>query len=144
MTTWATRRGVHIDRASSAWLIRRFLDPDATFTFVAGPADVPAGAVPFDMRGVEFGHQGQDCTFETLLRRHDLIDPVLWRIAAVVHEADLEDDRYDAPEAAGLDVVLRGLSMVCDDDTVLRLTGPVFDGLYEYYKRSLLIGKEPA
>jgi hypothetical protein len=144
MTTWATRRGVHIDRASSAWLIRRFLDPDAAFVFVSGPADVPAGAVPFDMRGVEFGHQGQDCTFETLLRRHDLIDPVLWRIAAVVHEADLEDDRYDAPEAAGLDVVLRGLSMVCDDDTVLRLTGPVFDGLYEYYKRSLLIGKEPA
>ena len=144
MTTWATRRSVHIDRASSAWLIRRFLDPDAAFVFVSGPTDVPAGAVPFDMRGVEFGHQGQDCTFETLLRRHDLIDPVLWRIAAVVHEADLEDDRYDAPEAAGLDVVLRGLSMVCDDDTVLRLTGPVFDGLYEYYKRSLLIGKEPA
>jgi hypothetical protein len=144
MTTWATRRGVHIDRASSAWLIRRFLDPDAAFVFVAGTAEVPGDAVPFDMRGVEFGHQGQDCTFETLLRRHDLIDPVLWRIAAIVHEADLEDDRYDAPEAAGLDVVLRGLSMVCDDATVLQLTGPVFDGLYEYYKRSLLLGKDPA
>ena len=141
---WATRAGVHIDRAACAWLIRRFLDPDAAFVFVAGPADVPAGAVPFDMRGVEFGHQGQDCTFETLLRRHDLIDPVLWRIAAIVHEADLEDDRYDAPEAAGLDVVLRGLSMVRDDAAVLQLTGPVFDGLYEYYKRSLLLGKEPA
>ena len=144
MTTWATRGGVHIDRASSAWLIRRFLDPAAVFVFVAGPDDVPAGAVPFDMRGVEFGHQGQDCTFETLLRRHDLLDPVLWRIAAIIHEADLEDDRYDAPEAVGLDVVLRGLSMVRDDDTVLALTGPIFDGLYEYYKRSLLLGKEPA
>jgi hypothetical protein len=135
---------VHIDRASSAWLIRRFVDRDAVFVFVTGPEDVPVGSVPFDMRGVDFGHHGQDCTFETLLRRHDLLDPVLWRIAAIVHEADLEDDRYDAPEAPGLDVVLRGLSMVTDDHTTLEVTGPVFDGLYEYYKRSLLLGKDPA
>lgn len=144
MTSWVTRAGVHIDRASSAWLIRRFIDSSADFVFVTDPEDMPADAVPFDMRGVEFGHQGPDCTFETLLRRHDLIDPVLWRIAAVVHDADLEDDRYDAPEAAGLDAVLRGLSMVRDDHAVLELTGPVFDGLDEYYKRSLLHGKEPA
>jgi Chromate resistance exported protein len=82
---------------------------------------------------LEFGHRGDDCTFETLLRRHDLVDPVLWRVAAVVHEADLEDGRYDAPEAAGLDVVLRGLSMACPDPVVIELTGPVFDGLYEYF-----------
>jgi hypothetical protein len=140
---WATRAGVHIDRASSAWLIRRFIDPDAVFVFVSGPEEVPADATPFDMRGVEFGHHGSDCTFETLLRRHDLFDPVLWRIAAIVHEADLEDDRYDAPEAPGLDVILRGLSMTQNDETVLSLTGPVFDGLYDYYQRSLLLGKEP-
>jgi hypothetical protein len=139
---WATRAGVHIDRASSAWLIRRFIDPDAEFVFVAGPDDVPADTTPFDMRGVEFGHHGDDCTFETLLRRHDLTDPVLWRIGGIVHEADLEDDRYDAPEAAGLDVVLRGLSMVTDDDRVLVLTEPVFDGLYEYFRRGLLLGTE--
>jgi hypothetical protein len=72
---WATRAGVHIDRASSAWLITRFVDPAAEFVFVAGPADVPAGATPFDMRGVEYGHHGSDCTFETILRRHDLVDP---------------------------------------------------------------------
>jgi hypothetical protein len=141
---WATRAGVHIDRASSAWLIRRFLDQDATFVFVSSPDGVPADATPFDMRGVEFGHHGQDCTFETLLRRHEVIDPVLWRIAAIVHEADLEDDRYDAPEAAGLDVVLRGLSMTCPDDVILELTRPLFDGLYEYYRRGLLLGKEPS
>jgi hypothetical protein len=141
---WVTRRGVHIDRASSAWLISRFVDGEAEFEFVAGPDEIPDGATPFDMRGVELGHHGDDCTFETLLRRHELTDPVLWRIAAIVHEADLEDDRYDAPEAAGLDVVLRGLSMVRGDDDVLRLTGPVFDGLYEYYKRGLLLGTEPA
>lgn len=140
---WATRAGVHIDRASSVWLIHRFIDPDAVFVFVTGADDLSPDVVPFDIRGVDFGHHGQDCTFETLLRRHDLLDPVLWRIAAIIHEADLEDDRYDAPEAPGLDVVLRGLSMIRSDDDILRLTGPVFDGLYEYYKRSLILGKEP-
>ncbi len=139
---WATRAGVHIDRASSAWLIRRFIDPDAEFVFVSDPDDVPAEATPFDMRGVEYGHHGGDCTFETLLRRHDLADPVLWRIAAIVHEADLEDDRYDAPEASGLDVLLRGLSMTHNDDIVLALTGPIFDGLHNFYRRSLLLGKD--
>jgi hypothetical protein len=135
---------VHIDRAGSAWLIRRFLDAEATFEFVTDITDLPDGAVPFDMRGVEFSHHGQDCTFETLLRRHDLLDPVLWRIAAVVHEADLEDDRYDAPEAAGLDAVLRGLSMVNDDPEVIRLGAAVFDGLYAYFHRALIAGREPA
>lgn len=141
---WATRVGVHIDRASSAWLISRFIDPDATFEFVSDADDVRAGWTPFDMRGVEYGHHGDDCTFETLLRKHDLADPVLWRIASIIHEADLEDDRYDAPEAPGLDAVLRGLSMVRQDAEVLSLTRPMFDGLYEYYKRSLLLGTDPA
>ncbi|MFC7724662.1 chromate resistance protein ChrB domain-containing protein [Nocardioides sp. GCM10028917] len=94
------------------------------------------------MRGVDYGHHGADCTFETILRRHDLDDPVLWRIAAIVHEADLEDERYDAPEAPGLDVVLRALSMTSDDETVLALSAPVFDGLYEYYRRSLILGTD--
>jgi hypothetical protein len=139
---WATRAGIHIDRASSAWLLRRFVDPEATFVFVDGPGDVPPDATAFDMRGVDYGHHGADCTFETILRRHDLDDPVLWRIAAIVHEADLEDERYDAPEAPGLDVVLRALSMTSDDETVLALTAPVFDGLYEYYRRSLILGTD--
>jgi len=69
---------------------------------------------------------------------------VLWRIAAIVHEADLDDERYDAPEAAGLDVVLRGLSMVCDDRKALAISGPLFDGLYEYLRRATLLGREPA
>jgi hypothetical protein len=141
---WVTRAGVHIDRSSSAWLVRRFIDPEATFEFVSGPDDPPEGAVPFDIRGVEFGHHDHDCTFETLLRRHDLDDPVLWRIAAIIHEADLDDERFDAPEAPGLDVVLRGLSMVRADDEVLRLSGPIFDGLYEFFRRELLLGREPS
>ena len=139
---WATRAGIHIDRAACAWLIRRFVDTDAEFAFVDDPADVPPDATPFDMRGVALGHVGGDCSFEAILRRFELADPVLWRIAAIVHEADLEDDRYDAPEAPGLDVVLRGLSMTQDDHTVLALSGPIFDGLFDYYRRSLILGKD--
>ena len=141
---WATRAGVHIDRAACAWLIRRFLDPDAAFVFVAGTAEVPGDATPFDMRGVELGHQGGDCSFETILRRHDLTDPVLWRIAEIVHEADLDDERFDAPEAPGLDVLLRGLSMTGDDEHTLAVSGAMFDALYEYHRRRLLLGREPA
>ena len=141
---WATRAGVHIDRAACAWLIRRFVDPDAAFVFVADPADVPEDATPFDMRGVELAHHGSDCTFETILRRHDLSDPVLWRLAQIVHEADIDDALYDAPEAAGLDVALRGLSLVGTDEQTLAVSAVVFDGLYEFYRRSLLLGREPA
>lgn len=141
---WATRAGVHIDRAGCAWLIRRHIDPDAQFVFVTDPADVPAEATPFDMRGVDLSHHGDDCTFETILRRYELADPVLWKLAQIVHEADLDDGRFDAPEAPGLDVVLRGLSMTCADDRVLELTGPLFDGLYEYHRRAMLLGREPA
>lgn len=141
---WATRAGCHIDRAACAWLIRRFIDDEAEFVFVGDRAEVPADATPFDMFGVELSHHGGDCTFETLLRRYDLADPVLWHIAEIVHEADLDDERYDAPEAPGLDVALRGLSMVCSDSEILRVTAPLFDGLYEYCKRAALLGRDPS
>lgn len=146
---WATRAGVHIDRAACAWLIRRFVDPDATFTFVTDPAQVPADATGFDLPGVDLSHHAgpdgfEECSFETMLRRHGLDDPLLWRIGQIVHEADLDDERFDAPEARGLDVVLRGLSMTRTDAEVLDLTGPIFDGLYEYHRRAALLGREPS
>jgi hypothetical protein len=141
---WATRSHCHVDRAACAWLIRRFLDAQAEFVFVDDPDEVPADATPFDMRGAELSHHGGGCSFETFLRRYELDDPVLWEIAKVVHEADLADERFDAPEAPGLDVLLRGMSMVRDDDELLALSGPLFDGLYEYRKRALLLGREPA
>ncbi|MGR6919770.1 chromate resistance protein ChrB domain-containing protein [[Actinomadura] parvosata] len=141
---WATRAGVHIDRAACAWLIRRHLDAEAEFVFVDDPALVPSDATPFDMRGAELSHHGGDCSFETILRRYELDDPVLWKLAEIVHEADLDDERFDAPEAAGVDVILRGLSMTCDDERVLEITGPIFDGLYEFHRRALLLGREPA
>jgi len=135
---------VHIDRAACAWLIRRHIDPDAAFLFVNDPDEVPAAATAFDMRGAELSHHQGDCSFEQILRRYGLDDPVLWDLARIVHEADLADDRYDAPEAPGVDVVLRSLSMVCGDEEVLALTGPLFDGLYEYRRRALLLGRNPA
>jgi hypothetical protein len=141
---WATRASIHIDRAACAWLIRRHVDPGAQFLFLTDPADLPEDATGFDMRGVQLSHHSGDCSFETILRTYELTDPALWRIAQIVHEADLDDERYDAPEAPGLDVTLRGLSMITTDEQVLALTGPIFDGLYEFYRRELLLGREPA
>lgn len=141
---WATRPGVHVDRAGCAWLIRHAIDKDAEFLYVADPAEVPSDATPFDMPGVELGHHGGDCSFETILRRYELHDPVLTAIAEVIHEADIEDDRFDAPAAPGLDVIIRGLSITLDDDAVLAATAPIFDGLYEYFRRGLVLGRDPS
>jgi hypothetical protein len=141
---WATRASIHIDRAASAWLIRRHIDPSAVFLFLTDPADMPTGATGFDMRGVELSHHGGDCSFETILRHYDLNDPVLWKLAEIIHEADIDDERFDAPQAPGLDAVLRGLSMICTDEQILDLTGPMFDGLYEFFRRATLLGREPA
>ena len=141
---WATRAGCHVDRAACAWLLRRFVDPDATFCFVDDPDELPADATPFDMPGVELSHHGGDCSFETMLRHFGLDDAVLWDLARIVHEADLADERFDAPEGPGLDALCRGLSMVRGDDELLAVTGPLFDGLYQYRRRALLLGRDPA
>jgi len=126
-----------VDRAACAWLLRRFVDPDAEFVFVDDPDDVPSNATPFDMRGVELSHHGGDCTFETMLRHFSLDDPVLWDVARVVHEADLADERFEEPEAAGLDAICRGLTFVTDDDRVLDVSAVLFDGLYELRRKRL-------
>jgi hypothetical protein len=141
---WATRAGPHVDRTGCAWLIKRFIDPEAEFVFVDDPDEVPDDATPFDMRGAELSHHEGGCTFETILRCYELDDPVLRRISEVIHEADLEDDRFDAPEAAGLDALMRGLSMVRPDHEVLELSAPLYDGLYEYLKRAMLLDRDPA
>jgi hypothetical protein len=135
---WATRAGCHVDRAACAWVLRRFVDSDAEFVFVEDPADVPADATPFDMRGVELSHHRGDCSFETVLRHFKLDDPVLWDLARMVHEADLADERFDEPDAMGLDAICRGLTLVLDDRRVLEVTAAIFDGLYEHRRRALL------
>jgi hypothetical protein len=136
---WATRRHCHVDRAACAWLVRRFIDSDAAFVFVDDPDEVPADATPFDMRGVELGHHRNRCSFESFLSHYDLAEPALADIGRIVHEADLSDDLYDAPEAPGLDTLIRGISLVAaSDDELLAMTHPLFDGLYELFRRSHL------
>ncbi|MEY2522393.1 MAG: hypothetical protein QOJ66_958 [Ilumatobacteraceae bacterium] len=142
---WATRRHCHVDRAACAWLIRNHIDRDSVFVFVDDPDEVPDDATAFDMRGVELGHHGDKCSFETILEHFDLDDPVLWDVGRIVHEADLGDERFDAPEAVGLDVICRGLSMIHDDDeALLEITAAIFDALYEHRRRALLLGRDPA
>jgi hypothetical protein len=135
---WATRKGIHVDRAASAWLISKYVDPDAQFLYVDDPDDVPADATAFDMVGCDLTHHGDDVTFETILRRNSLVDPVLWRIGQIVHQADVEDDLYDAPEAAGLDTIIRALGLTHTDEEVRTLTGTILDSLEQYLKRETL------
>lgn len=132
---WATRAGVHVDRAASAWLIQRYIDPDAEFVFVDDPDDVPPDATPFDMLGVDLTHHGDQVTYETILDRYGLTDPVLHQLGQVIHQADIADDLYDAPEAPGLDATIRGLSITQADHDILTITDPLFDGLYAWLHR---------
>jgi hypothetical protein len=129
-STWVTRPRPHIDRIASAWLIKRFVDDQARFAF-ADPADAPGKGVPYDIVGAEFGHQGEDCTFETLLKRAGLRDRRLKALAEIVHEADLRDGKFARPEAAGIELTLKGLASTHHDDHELLDRGmAVFDALY--------------
>ena len=127
---WVTRPRPQVDRIASAWLIKRFIDPDATFVF-APPAQFPADAVPFDAPDVDLSHHGDDCTFETLMKRARLRDRRLARLAEVVHEADLRDGKYPHEEARGIDVAIRALLAASPDDhQVLQHGMTLFEGLY--------------
>lgn len=135
---WVTRPRCHVDRTACAWLIRRFVDREATFGFAPDPvAAKQLGGTPFDMRGVELGHHEGRCSFETVVLKYRLNDPALRELAAVVHEADVDDDQFHTPEAAGLDAVIRGLGGVIEDDLELfRVTDRVYDGLYAWFQRT--------
>lgn len=128
---WVTRQNLHIDRLASAWLIKQFIDKRPRFHFVAEGERVEGG-IPFDMFGAEFTHQGEDCTFETLIKRFGLgDDQALGQIAEIVHDIDLKDDKFNRLEAAGLDATVRGLSeLLKDDRKLLQQSGVIFDGLY--------------
>ena len=131
--TWMTRRGVKVDRISSAWLIRRFIDPAAAFVF-ADPngAPAPSDVVRFDMFEGEFTHDGDLCTFEVLLRASTRADdPALQAIAQVVHDLDLKDDRYQRPETAGVAALIHGIiSRHADDERRLGEGATLLDALY--------------
>ena len=134
-TTWVTRPRPHIDRIASAWLIKRFCDPDAVFAF-ADAADAARKGTPFDVLGAEFGHHGEDCTFETLVKRFALKDRRVKLIAEIVHEADLRDGKFTRDESTGVDLAIRALAESTGDDHDLLERGmAIFDGLYTVLKR---------
>ncbi|HVG06789.1 MAG TPA: chromate resistance protein ChrB domain-containing protein [Thermoanaerobaculia bacterium] len=129
--TWVTRPRPHVDRLASAWLIRRFVDPEATIRY----GKPRKGDVSFDMPGAELGHTGNLCTFETILAAFRLDDPALRALAAIVHEIDLRDGLSSPPEAAGIDRVLRGwLAAGWPDEELERHGTALFEGLYESLK----------
>ncbi|MBA3444702.1 MAG: chromate resistance protein [Actinomycetota bacterium] len=134
---WVTRPHPHIDRTACAWLIRRFVDSQPRFAFVPDPESAERlGGIPFDMRGVELGHHEGRCSFESILLKYGLSDPPLHEIAAMVHDADLDDERFRSPEAPGLDAIIRGLGLVIrDDNELLELTDRIYDGLYAWVRR---------
>ncbi len=128
--TWATRPHIHIDRLCSAWLIKRFIDPKARFAF-APEEQLPRRAIPFDVFGAEFSHQGDRCTFETLLESFRIQDPALSSIAELVHEIDLKDRKFSRPESPGLDMVVRAISDSLNNDArALELGSRVLDAIY--------------
>ena len=134
--TWVTRTGVHVDRMASAWLIRRFIDPDARFRFVGGHEEAVPGELRFDMFEAEFTHEGELCTFEVLLRRFGIQDKALARVGEIVHDIDLKDAKFGRPEAAGLARLLAGIALMnVGDPARLAQGGAAFDALYEAFRK---------
>ena len=137
MTKWVTRERPKIDRIACPWLIRRFIDPQARFGFVADREAVPDRAVPFDMFGVEFSHEGDGCTFETLCSVFGIREPAVARIAAIVHDLDLKDARFGAPEGPTVGAMIEGLRLAYSDDEALLSQGmTLFDALYRSFEQS--------
>jgi len=132
---WVTRPRPGVDRMSSAWLIRRFVDGQARFAFAADRESLPsATALPFDMFGVEFSHHGDDCSFETLCRVFGIAEPAVARIAAIVHDLDLKDGRFGAAEAPTVGALIDGLQRATDDDGLLLERGiTLFESLYRTF-----------
>jgi hypothetical protein len=128
---WMTRPRPGIDRVSSAWLIRRFIDPKARFIF--GEASAHAEAIPFDMFCSQgFGHRGEDCTFETLQKEFSIKDGRVKRVAQIIHDADLGDEKFGRVEGQGLDKVLNGWAKQdLPDDELLQRGMDLIEGLYE-------------
>jgi hypothetical protein len=133
--TWLTRPRPEIDRVGSAWLIRRFIDSQAKFVFAT---TVPSNReiLPFDIVDVEFSHHGDCCTFETLIRRFAIEDKAVRKIGEMIHDADLEDEKFQRSECIGIDRVLKGWAKSgMSDDQILLRGFDCFDGLYSFLQR---------
>lgn len=144
---WVTREYVHVDRTACPWLIRKFIDPKAEFMFV--PVEKiqevvkKEKSIPFDAPNVELGHHGHKCSFDAIIKKYKINDPAVLELAKIVRAADT--DKPEAPEGAGLDAVMTGISMVAKDDyEAIEKARPVYDAFYIFCKMKLLREKYKA
>jgi hypothetical protein len=134
---WVTRKGVHIDRIASAWLIKRFIDPDAKLKFVPAKGYAPkARELRFDMFEAEYTHEGDRCTFEVLARRFAVTDSAVGAIGEVIHDIDVRDGKFERPETPGIERLINGVALTNpDDEARIALGGKIFDALYAAWRK---------
>jgi hypothetical protein len=134
---WVTRKGVHVDRIASAWLIKRFIDRDAKLKFVPSKGYSPqSGELRFDMFEAEYTHDGDSCTFEVLARRFQVSDAAISAIAEVIHDIDVRDGKFGRAETPGVERLINGIALIQpDDEARIALGSRVFDALYEAWRR---------
>ncbi|RLE71255.1 MAG: chromate resistance protein [Thermoprotei archaeon] len=140
---WVTRSFPHVDRTASAWLIKRFIDPKAEFIFIDWPDElIPEDAIPFDIKGVEHGHHDNKCTFETIVEKYNITDPIVHKIARLVHAMDFEDELEKVPEAKGIRMIISGLRFAVKKDMdALEIGFKIWDALYSYFKSNEILEK---
>ena len=139
---WVTREHVHVDRTAIPWMVKRFIDPRAEFLFV--PVEKidevvkKEKAIPYDAPGVELGHKGEKCSFDAIIEKYNLTDPALLEVAKIVRGADTDTPEI-APEAAGLDSIMTGISIIAKDDhEAIKNAAPVYEALYNVCRLNLI------
>lgn len=142
---WVTRANANVDRIACPWLIKRFVDPQAEFLF-APPEQVMAmaereAAIPYDVPNVELGHVDGRCSFESIVRKYQLTDPALIRLARIVHGADVAEDMAITPQSAGLSAIARGYQLLHGeaDQEKIRLESPMYDALYVWCQSQVAV-----
>src|SRR5437867_7379751 len=145
---WVTRERVKVDRVACPWLIKKFVDPQAEFLFV--PVEQVMGvaakqnAIPFDVKGVELGHHGKECSFDAIVKKHGLDkDPALVLLAKIVNGADTDNSLWNQPESAGLNAIAEGFRHLGykSDHEQIAAEKIVYDALYAYCQEMVRRGK---
>jgi len=145
---WVTRERVKVDRVACPWLIRKLIDPEAEFLFVPEDKVMEVAkrdnAIPYDVKGVEFGHHGKECSFDALVKKHQLDrDPAIVLLAKIVNGADTDNSLWNQPEAAGLNAIAEGFRHLGlgDDHQILAAESVVYDALNAYCREMVRRGK---
>src|SRR5947209_324996 len=145
---WVTREKVKVDRVACPWLIRKFVDPRAEFLFVPVEEVMAVAtrenAIPYDVKGVEFGHHGKECSFDAIVKKHGLDkDPALVLLAKIVNGADTDNSLWEQPESAGLNAIAEGFRHLGfkDDHELIAAEWVVYDALYAYCREMVWRGE---